>query len=59
MKKEMHSINDVIIRLGLSRSTIIRLQKKGMFPEKVKLSEGRVGWRISEVDAWVAALPRK
>ena len=40
---------------GLSRSTIWRLENKQQFPSRVSLSAGRVGWRASDVDDWLAS----
>lgn len=39
----------------LSRSTAWRRQKAGDFPLAVRISPGRVGWRESEVIAWMIA----
>lgn len=54
--------NDQIIRprniptiTGLSRTTIWRLMKANKFPQTVQLSAGAVGWRMSEVQAWLDA----
>lgn len=40
-------------RLGLSKTTIWRLQRAGKFPAPVRLSPGRVGWRESVIDGWL------
>ena len=41
-------------KTGLSDTTIWRLEKTGDFPQRIRLTEaGSVGWRESEVDAWV------
>ena len=40
---------------GLSKATIYRLLARGEFPARVKLSPRCVGWRVAEVDAWLAA----
>jgi len=41
-------------KTGLSDTTIWRLEKTGDFPQRVRLTDaGAVGWRESEVDAWV------
>ena len=40
---------------GLSKATIYRLLARGEFPPRVKLSPRCVGWRVAEVDAWLAA----
>ena len=41
---------------GISRMTAWRLQRTGGFPQPVRISPGRVGWRLSEVEAWTAGL---
>lgn len=38
---------------GLSRSSIHKAEKAGMFPKRRLLSECRVGWLESEVEAWM------
>ena len=53
-------ISEIIIRMkelvgitGLSKSTLYRLEKKGGFPARLRLSENAVGWREKEVVEWV------
>jgi prophage regulatory protein len=41
--------------VGLSISTIRRMIQRGEFPAPVKLSAQAVGWRLEEVQAWVAS----
>jgi predicted DNA-binding transcriptional regulator AlpA len=41
-------------RVGLSRTTIWRIERAGKFPLRIQKSPGRVGWRESEIDAFVA-----
>lgn len=38
---------------GLSRSTIKRLEQQGSFPKRVQISANAVGWRKSDVSAWL------
>ena len=38
---------------GLACSTIYEQMKKGTFPKPIKLGERAVGWRMSEVNAWL------
>ncbi|WP_293451077.1 AlpA family phage regulatory protein [Phenylobacterium sp.] len=38
---------------GLSRTTVWRRQRAGDFPLPLVISPGRIGWRESEVEAWV------
>ena len=39
--------------VGLSYSTICRLEKSGAFPARRRLGPGSVGWLRSEVEAWM------
>jgi len=39
--------------IGLSRTTIWRMEKEGKFPKSVSLGEGSIGWRWSEVTQWL------
>jgi len=45
---------DVRNRIGLPKSTIYALIKKGQFPAPIKLSERNSGWLESEIDSWVS-----
>ena len=38
---------------SLSRTTRWRLERRGLFPKKFKISPNRAGWRLSEVLAWM------
>ena len=40
---------------GLSRVTRWRLEKRGEFPKKVKLTERCVGWPEAEIMEWLTA----
>jgi prophage regulatory protein len=42
-------------RIGLSLTTIWRQRRLGQFPEPIRLSPGCVGWRESDIQAWLAA----
>jgi prophage regulatory protein len=39
---------------GLSRTTIWRLEQRGGFPRHVQITRGCVGWRVEDVETWVA-----
>lgn len=46
-------------RTGLSRSTIWRMERSGIFPRRIKVSVNVVAWREDEVAAWIVSkLPR-
>ena len=49
----------VIIRTGLSRSTIWRRVKAGDFPPPVELGVQAVGWPESEIVAWLESRKRR
>ncbi len=40
---------------GLSRTTIWRLERDGLFPRRRQLSANTVGWPRCEVDDWISA----
>ena len=44
----------VLLRTGLSRSTIYRKMKDGTFPIQLQLSEHCCGWRESAINRWIA-----
>lgn len=45
-------VRDII---GVSRTTVWRMQQAGNFPTRVTVSPGRVGWWESELTAWKSA----
>ncbi|NBV15776.1 AlpA family phage regulatory protein [Janthinobacterium sp.] len=42
-------------KIGLSRSTVWRLERAGSFPKHLKLSSQAIGWNLEEIDAWLLA----
>ncbi len=46
--------HDISTITGLSLTTIWRLEKTGKFPKRVHLSVGAIGWRMSEIQMWLA-----
>lgn len=44
---------DTIKTLGLSRATWERLERRGDVPPKTKLSQNRIGYRVTDVKAWL------
>lgn len=43
----------VIVRTGLSRSSIYLAVKNGSFPSSIQLGPRAVGWLESDIDAWI------
>lgn len=46
--------NEVQRITGLSRTTLWRMENKEEFPRRVSLGANCVGWRLSEVESWLA-----
>lgn len=44
---------EVMARTGLRKSSIYNAIKAGQFPSHVALGLRAVGWRSSEIDAWI------
>ncbi len=42
-------------RVGLSRTTIYDMTAKGAFPRQIQLGPRAVGWRESDINAWIAS----
>lgn len=40
-------------KVGLSRSTIDRLEKANLFPHRVRLGANSVAWFADELDKWL------
>lgn len=49
----MMRINEVLELSGLSRSSLIRYEKAGLFPLRRRLGLRSVGWVESEVKRWL------
>jgi prophage regulatory protein len=46
-------IKPVLVRTGLCRSTLYRKIEQGSFPRQISISQRCVGWRESDVNAWL------
>ena len=55
MTDKIHPISEASKITGLSRRTIYREINAGRFPRPVQLSSRRVGWRETELQAWLDA----
>lgn len=45
-------------RVGLSRTTIWRQERKGTFPRRIRLSDNAVGWLEADIQNWLVNRPR-
>jgi prophage regulatory protein len=52
--------DDLVLRherrrlVPLSDATVWRLERRNEFPRRIQLSPGRVAWRRSEIERWLA-----
>ena len=44
---------DVVARTTLSKSTIFRHEKAGLFPKRRQISKHRIAWSENELQAWM------
>jgi len=57
MNQEILRYPAVAQATGLSRTTLWRLERLGLFPSRRQLSSNTVGWPRAEVLAWAASRP--
>lgn len=48
-------VDEVIDKIGTSKTTIYDDVKKGLFPAPIPIGANRVRWVEAEVDAWIQA----
>jgi predicted DNA-binding transcriptional regulator AlpA len=46
--KELHALG-----IRFCRAYLLRLEKRGQFPERIRLGQNSVAWRLDEVQAWI------
>jgi prophage regulatory protein len=49
---------DLHARTGLSRSTVWRCERRGVFPRRIQLTARTVGWLEDEVRDWLSTRDR-
>ena len=49
---------EVQVRTALSRSSLYRLMRAGLFPEPNRVGPRAVRWRAGEIESFLAARPR-
>jgi len=57
MSTQILRMREVIQRIGLSRSTIYKLMENNDFPKPMKLGSQAIGWRDTEIEAWIENRP--
>lgn len=58
MSQRIERRPEVQKRTGLGRTRLDELERKGLFPARVRISDRATGWLSDEVDAWIASRPR-
>ncbi|WMY72731.1 AlpA family phage regulatory protein [Buttiauxella selenatireducens] len=43
----------------LSRRTLLDMEERGEFPERVQVTPGRTAWLLSEIVSWINNIPRR
>ncbi|WP_457650366.1 helix-turn-helix transcriptional regulator [Profundibacter sp.] len=59
MTEQIWRLPRVIAATGMRRSWIYKAISDGHFPAPVKLGDRAVGWKRTEVEAWLQERPRK
>ncbi|TEW45322.1 helix-turn-helix transcriptional regulator [Psychromonas algicola] len=52
-------LKEVVALTGLSKATIYRYIKKGIFPKSKELGIRAVGWSLSDITEWLECLSSK
>lgn len=45
------------IGIDYSREHLRRMERAEQFPKRVRLSPGRVAWRLSDIESWIESRP--
>jgi prophage regulatory protein len=53
MSHRVIRLPEVIVKTGLGRTTIYRMELSGCFPKSVSLGGKAVGWIEAEIDNWI------
>jgi len=59
MTESILRLHEIKKRTALSRSAMYAAMARGDFPRQIQLSARAVGWLESEINAWIAARPKK
>ena len=49
----LYSPRNICELLGISRTTLDRLLRRGFFPMPVRISTRRVVWTVDQLDSWL------
>lgn len=51
-------MEEVIQRVQLSRTTIWRMERQGLFPSRIRIGAKAVGWLEEDIQLWLGKRPR-
>jgi len=49
---------ELLQMIGVSAATQWRLEKAGLFPRRIRVGRGAVGWHLAEVQEWLKSRDR-
>ncbi|EPJ9454252.1 helix-turn-helix transcriptional regulator [Pluralibacter gergoviae] len=58
LSERLVDMNQVVELTTLSRRTLLNLEARSEFPQRVQVTEGRKAWYLSEVVEWINNIPR-
>ena len=53
MSESLLRVEDVVEKIGVSRTTLWRWSKDGSFPQRIQLGQNSSGYVASEVETWI------
>lgn len=56
--RQILRVADLVALLNLSRTTIWRMRRAGLFPQPIRLSANAIGWPAHVIDEWIAQRPQ-
>ena len=57
MSDRIVRMNELPSLVGLSERSIYRREAVGEFPARLKLGPNAIGWRLSDIETWIASRP--
>lgn len=51
------TIKEVCALTRYTPQHIYRLMRQSKFPQRIRIGENRVGWRLTDIEAWFATRP--
>ena len=54
MTDKILRVRDLEDAVDVSERTVRRMEGAGKFPKRIQITHGTIGWRASEVEAWIA-----